>query len=404
VDGSKESAVREYLAETARQLRERETADEQKDWQGEPWQFRCRRLTATSPDAPRQPVATRFGWTYPALTITAGVSLEPVRATLRLLAGTLAGLSVGVWVVAAFVGRAVCRRGLLPVTRMAASARAMTAADLADRLPTAGSGDELDDLGRSFNGLLDRLQESFERQRRFTGDASHQLRTPLAAILGQLEVALRRERSAEEYRRVLDTVHERAGHLRRIVESLLFLARADADARLPERERIDLGEWLPEHLRTWSEHPRSGDIVLASSDDGPHCVDAQPALLGELLNTLLDNACKYSPPGSPIAVRVRRDGSEACVEVEDRGCGIAEADQPHLFTPFYRSADARRRGVEGLGLGLSIAQRLAGAFGGALTVRSRAGEGSCFTLRLPAADERSLLRAATPSPVVARPA
>src|SRR5438045_9495412 len=113
---------------------------------------------------------------------------------------------------------------------MAYHIRLMSAANLDDRLPDVQSRDELDELSRSFNGLLDRLQESFERQRRFTGDASHQLRTPLTAILGQLEVALRRERPAEEYQRVLAQVHERAGHLRRIVESLLFLARAAAAA------------------------------------------------------------------------------------------------------------------------------------------------------------------------------
>src|SRR5437868_10416144 len=153
---------------------------------------------------------------------------------------------------------------------MAAAARTMATVDLSQRLKHTANGDELDDLGHSFNGLLDRLQESFERQRRFTGDASHQLRTPLTAILGQLEVALRRPRTADEYRQALATVHDRAGHLRRIVESLLFLARADADARLPERERVDLADWLPEHLRTCSEHPRFGDIVAAAGRDAPH--------------------------------------------------------------------------------------------------------------------------------------
>jgi heavy metal sensor kinase len=382
VDGSGQPNARDDLAEAARVLRASPHASERLDWQGERWQFRLRRVSPADarPDAP--PADDKDVAKYPALAITAGVSLEPVYATLRQLAGTLAGLSLGVWLVAALAGRAVCRRGLLPVTRMAASARAMTAADLRDRLPAAGRGDELDDLSQSFNGLLDRLQESFERQRRFTGDASHQLRTPLTAILGQLEVALRRPRAAEDYQRVLAMVHEKAGHLRRIVESLLFLARADADARLPARERVDLNDWLPEHLRHWSGHPRSEDIVFAGGD--PCWVDVQPVMLGELLDILIDNACKYSPPGSPIAVRVGREGPAVYVQVEDQGCGIAEADLPHLFTPFYRSEDARRRGVEGLGLGLSIGQRLAAAFGGALTVRSRAGAGSCFTLRLPA--------------------
>jgi heavy metal sensor kinase len=376
IDGSEAAAERQRLAENVAGL----SADGS-------WLYRERRIalpadvatsaaasdkSRSSPDRPR----------YSAISLTAGMPLEPVRTTLRQLAATLAGLSLAVWVVVAFVGRAVCRRGLLPVTRMAAAARDMSPADLGARLPPAGSGDELDDLSRSFNGLLDRLQESFERQRRFTGDASHELRTPLTTILGQLDVVLRRERTAEEYRQVLTTVRERAGNLRHIIESLLFLARADADARLPDRERVDFAEWLRARVDDWSEHPRSADIV-ADAGDRPALVEVQPAMLGQLLDILVDNACKYSAPGSPITVRVRTDGSDVCVAVEDRGNGIAAEDLPHLFTPFYRSAEARRRGVEGLGLGLSIARRLADAFGGALTVRSEQGRGSSFTLRLP---------------------
>jgi signal transduction histidine kinase len=114
-------------------------------------------------------------------------------------------------------------------------------------------------------------------------------------------------------------------------------------------------------------------------------VEVQPALLGELLNILIDNACKYSRAGTPITIRLQCEEQAVCVQVEDQGSGIAESDLPHLFTPFFRSAQTRRLGVEGFGLGLSIARRLAGALGGAVTVTSRIGHGSCFTLRLAAA-------------------
>src|SRR4029077_13550209 len=122
------------------------------------------------------------------------------------------------------------RRALGPVTRMAEAARSMGAADLSERLPTPTSADELADLGEAFNGLLDRLGEALERERRFAGEASHQLRTPLAAVIGQVEVALRRDRSPDEYRRVLDSVLSQAERLRRVVEALLFLARTESDA------------------------------------------------------------------------------------------------------------------------------------------------------------------------------
>jgi heavy metal sensor kinase len=387
VDRTAECAADDFLADTAPSQGAAVGTVTRFDSLGGRWRFRQRWLQAinvesglSSPD--RTPQTLDAG-KHQALCLTAGVLLEPVRTTLNTMAFVLAGLSLGAWMLALFAGRAICRRALRPVRSMARAARDMDAADLGQRLPAVNNGDELTDLSLAFNNLLDRLEEAFERQRRFTGDASHQLRTPLAAILGQAEVALRRDRSAAEYQHILSKIRTQAGHLERIVEALLFLARADADAQLPGREGIDLTQWLPEYLRGWSEHGRAGDIHFEHAADSSCIVEVQPAMLGELLNVLIDNACKYSLPGTPITVRLRRDDSEVCVEVEDRGYGIAAGDVPHLFTPFFRSPDSRRRGIEGLGLGLSIARRLAGAFGGTVRVTSDVGRGSCFTLSLP---------------------
>jgi heavy metal sensor kinase len=394
VDQSARPGAREFLADAFETLRTSPRSGKRLDWQGERWECgqRCIRPDPSGAAvAAAQPPDPHDGQKYPALFLTAAVSLEPVRAALRQLFWVLAGLSLWIWIVALIAGRFVCRRALLPVTCMAVAAREMGVDDLGQRLPIFGADDELENLSRAFNNLLDRLQDSFQRQQRFTGDASHQLRTPLTAMLGQLEVALRRERPAEEYRRVLTTVQRQAGHLRRIVESLLFLTRADHEARLPNLERIPLKDWLAAHLQAWSGHARASDIHCEPDAAGEGPVEAQPVLLGELVNILLDNACKFSRPGTPIQVRLRRDREFAYLDVQDQGFGIQQADLSHLFTPFFRSADARMRGVEGTGLGLSIAQRLARAFGGSLTVTSRVGEGSCFTLRL------NLVEAAEPA-------
>jgi heavy metal sensor kinase len=321
----------------------------------------------------------------PLLVLTGGLSLAPVEATLRRLGGTLAGLSLGVWLAAALLGRWLCRRALLPVRRMAESAWSMNAASLERRLPVPATGDELAELGGAFNGLLSRLQESFERQRRFTGDASHQLRTPLTALLGQLEVALRRDRPSEEYRRVLELAQGQAAHLRRIVEALLFLARADAEARAPEVETIALSAWVPEHLRGWTAQGRAADLRTDCPADDPCPVRVQPALLGQLLDNLLENACKYSEPGSPVTIRVRREGGTVSLSVEDAGHGIAAEDLPHVFEPFYRSAHARKMGLAGVGLGLAVVQRIAAALGGSIQAENGSQRGACFTLRLDAA-------------------
>ncbi len=211
----------------------------------------ARRQVAEVPSS-RPPMAERPAYHYPSLTIIAAAPEAPLQQTLHTLAVTLTGLSLALWTAAAVTGRWLCRRALKPLHDMADTARTITAADLERRLPSANTGDELDELGGAFNDLLTRLQESFERQRRFTGDASHQLRTPLAAMLGQVEVALRRERPSEEYQRVLALVHSQAAKLREIVEMLLFLSRADAEARQPQLQSLDLAAWLPEHLRTWS--------------------------------------------------------------------------------------------------------------------------------------------------------
>jgi heavy metal sensor kinase len=388
VDRSQQSESEPFLVAASKRLRSEGQSAHRLDWQGEHWLCGQREIEPAtgSPEnaVPRRSTTVADGRTVAArLQITAALSLEPVRATLRQLAGVMAGLSVAVWLVALFGWRLVCRRALAPVTRMAVAAREMSVDDLGHRLPVSANGDELEDLSRAFNNLLDRLQESFQRQKRFTGDASHQLRTPLTAMIGQIEVALRRDRSDEEYRRVLNAVHHNAEHMRQIVESLLFLARANSEASQPERERVDLQDWLPAHLQTWTEHSRAKDIALERDSGEPEPVDVQPVLLGELVNILIDNACKFSPRGSPINVRLCRESGSVCIHVQDQGPGVGAAEIPYLFTPFFRSADAREQGIDGTGLGLSIAKRLAETFGGTLTVTSKPGDGSCFTLHLP---------------------
>jgi len=273
---------------------------------------------------------------------------------------------------------------------MAAQADAMRAVDRGSRLEVAPTADELAALGQAFNGLLDRLEEAHERQRRFTGDASHQLRTPLTALLGQVEVALRQPRPADEYRRVLESAQRQGRNLTQIVEMLLFLARADADALPAELESVDLAEWLPTYLSHWSQHSRAADLHLNVS--APCQVHAQPALLGQLLDNLIDNALKYSPPGSPVTLRANVARSSVTLAVEDRGDGITAGDLSHVFEPFFRSERAHRHNQSGVGLGLSIARRIAMLFGGTLTAQSHVGEGSRFELRLPitaAKDEHS---------------
>jgi heavy metal sensor kinase len=358
---------------------------------GPSWRVRTRRLPDEIARPPESEATRRFedqrDNTYRYLVLSVGLPLGAVAATLRNLLLLLVGLSVALWLAAALVGGWLCRRALSPVLSMAEAASSMNAADLGKRLPRVTTGDELEKLNRAFNELLSRLQESFERQARFTGKASHQLRTPLTSMLGHIEIALRRPRDAEEYQRVLTVLRDQTEQMRQVVEMLLFLARADAEAKAPQLERLNLRTWLAEHLEAWSGHLRAADLRLNIGGNELLWVRAQGPLLGQLLDNLLDNAFKYTATGMPITLSLAAEDGQAKLTVEDAGHGIAPEDLPHVFEPFFRSAQARGLGVPGIGLGLAVAQRIAQALGGALRVESEPGHGSRFILQLPTAPQ-----------------
>jgi len=324
---------------------------------------------------------------YNGLVITVARSQAELDANLQRLALLVCLLPVGVWLVAAAVGRWFCARAVQPVLDMAAQVRAMSGNDFRRRLPATNSQDEVAGLGAAFNGLLDQLQQVFEQQRRFTGDAAHQLRTPLAVLLGQVDVALRRPRSTEEYQRTLALLRSETVELQQIVEALLFLARAEEDASLPDLQPLALDDWLPAYLRKWNEHPRHADLTLNVARDSR--VLASSSLLSQLLDNLISNALKYSEPDTPVVLSARRNDAQVLLSVEDHGQGIAPEDRQAIFTPFFRSQAARQSGIAGTGLGLAIAARIANAMSGKLECESTPGVGSTFRLVLPAHDRRA---------------
>ena len=343
-----------------------------------------------SAGSPSEPRDNRPGFALPPRehrppVLAAWASLEPVESELRTLAAVLPLISIGLWTLSAVIGQRFGRRSLAPLSRMAEAARAMPWTDGDARLPSPRTRDELEDFAGSFNGLLDRLHEALERQKQFTGQASHQLRTPLAALIATIDVTRRRRRTAQEHERVLDRLHADAVRLWRIVEALLFLARADAEAGMPDLEQIDLVAWVADHLQGWSGHERALDLHGPETLAAPVLVRAHPALLGQLLDNLLENACKYSAAGTSVQIDLRIEPGVVLLTVEDHGCGIPAEDLPHVFEPFYRSQQACR-GQAGVGLGLAVVQRIATALGGTIAVESEPARGSCFMLRLPAAE------------------
>ena len=280
------------------------------------------------------------------------------------------------------LGRRFARRALDPLVKMATAARQMTAADRNRQLPSPETGDELEALGQAFNDLLGRMQQAINQRERFAGDASHQLRTPLAGILSAVEVARRRERSAADYAQALDQVHAEAARMRQIVESLLFLARGESGHTPLETEPIELDTWLARELDRFAAGQRGRPGPPArSAAAGPD--RRAVAAIGQALGNLLDNAMKYSPAGTPIVVRSWRQSGRAGFSVEDQGGGIAAEDLPHVFEPFYRSASARRAGASGVGLGLAVVERIVTSLGGTIAVDSQSGRFTRFTISFP---------------------
>jgi signal transduction histidine kinase len=329
---------------------------------------------------------------YRNLMLTVCAPLDRMEATLTELGWFLGAVSAGIWLLGGLLCRRLSRRALEPLARMVASARGLDASDPGWCLVEAGTRDELDELGRAFNDLLSRLHVAYERQRRFSSHASHQLRTPLTVLIGQVEVALRQERSGDEYRRVLKSALGRASQLAQIIEALLFLGRAEGDAQLPDGELLDLSEWVATQV--------SGRPVTARSlEEQPLRVRIHPSLLGQVLDNLIDNANKYGQPGGDVVVETLREGRMGVLAVEDNGPGIPPAELARVFEPFYRSSDSRRHGTPGAGLGLAVVERIAVAFGGTVGIRSEPGKGCRVEVRLPldasepAADELAVAEA-----------
>jgi signal transduction histidine kinase len=318
------------------------------------------------------------------LVLLAAVAPRPVMSALWHLALAMSGVSLIIWLTAALWGRWLCRKALKPITQMATSARALRRhPEIASFLEVAPTKDELEDLGRAFNELLVGLREALERQRRFTGDASHQLRTPLTAMLTSVQVASRQKRTPAEYEHVLDVVRRRGQQLQQIIDALLLLARTEVDAPLPDSQELDLNELCRARVNTWNDHPRAGDLVFRPSPDETPLVFGQPVLIDQIIGNLFDNAAKYSEPGTPITVAVDANSEDVILTIADEGCGIPAEELPQICEPFFRAEQAKWNGKPGIGLGLTVVQRLVRILGGRLEVESNVAHGSRFRVSFP---------------------
>jgi heavy metal sensor kinase len=289
-------------------------------------------------------------------------------------------------------GYFLARKSLAPVAEMSEKAASIGSANLHERLPVINERDELGGLARVINALLARLDASFEQQRRFMADASHELRTPVSIVRSEADVALSQvTRSNEELRESLAVIQDEARRQTRIVEDLFTLARADAGQYRLSSQNFYLDELAGEvalAVRTLVAE-RGLTLQLDAAEELPFRGDE--SLLRRLLLNLLDNAIKHTPRGGALTVSCKREGARYVINVGDTGTGIPAEARPHIFDRFYRADGARSRAEDdgadltsGSGLGLSIARWVAEAHGGSLELLYSSAAGSAFQLTLPA--------------------
>ena len=285
---------------------------------------------------------------------------------------------------AALGGAVIARAALRPVDEMTRTARRITAEDLSRRVERPGTGDEMERLALTLNGMLARLEAAFTQTRRFAADAAHELRTPLAALRGGIEVALRAERTPEEYRRVLASSLEEVERLIRLAEDLLLLSRSSAGPDVT-RAPVDLEPLLLDVFDVGARLGQGAGVSVRTDAMASATVRGDATALRRALLNLIENAIKYTPPGGKVELGLTTGDGLAVITVSDTGIGLDPADADRIFEPFVRLDAARARDTGGAGLGLAIARSIAVAHGGTLTVESRPGAGSRFVLRLPLA-------------------
>jgi two-component system, OmpR family, sensor kinase len=320
-------------------------------------------------------------------------SLYPQKEMLEEVTSTFAWVIPIAILLASIGGYFLARKSLAPVVAMSSQAGRIGAANLHERLAVQNEKDELGHLALSFNSLLDRLSQSFERQQRFMADASHELRTPVAILRGESEVALSQQaRSAEEYRESLGVLHQEAARLTHIVEDLFTLTRADAGQYPLQPRDFYLDELASECVHSARTLALAKKISLNFEEAAESPIHADESLLRRMILNLLDNAIKYTSEGGRVTVACRRTGEEYALSITDTGGGIPADLQPRIFERFFRADKARSRAENdggGAGLGLSISRWIAEAHRGRLELTRSDSIGSTFTAYLPAAQYRS---------------
>jgi signal transduction histidine kinase len=315
------------------------------------------------------------------LVLRVAAPLGPIgKLTARFRDGLLLALALAAVLSAA--GAALLAQGFTaPLRWLSAQVDALGPRTPEGRLETRGLDPALARLAAAFNALLSRIAAAHEGQRAFVGRASHALRTPLASILTEAEVALRKDRSAGDYQKSLEAIAAATRDAARLTDGLLALTRAES-GQPALRERVALDALAQDLARRFSSRAEANGLTLTASAP-PGWLLATPDRLREALDALLDNALRYTPRGGSVRFTAQQAGGEVLLEVADSGPGFSAVDRDHAFERFFRGSAAASSGQPGSGLGLSLAKALAEAEGGAVSLSANPGGGAAVLLRFP---------------------
>jgi heavy metal sensor kinase len=322
-----------------------------------------------------------------AYSVQSGLATNKSTALLNGFGVDLLMLTPAALFLAALAGYWMSRKALGPIALLAAEARRINERNLDTRLPVPAAEDEIADLSRTLNQMLERIDRAFASVRAFTGNASHELRTPISLLRAEIEVALYRQRDGGEYRATLARLHEETIRMTSLVENLLSLARAEGGAEIVALEPIQLKALFQRVGQTWKVSMQAANIDFRIESDCEHiaCLGDIRSVL-RLTSILLENALKYTRAGGSVTLRASVSGQSILLSVRDSGIGIAPHDLPRIFDRFYRGEQANLQGPRGSGLGLALGRWIAERHGTQLQVESALGKGSCFSFALTQSD------------------
>jgi len=315
--------------------------------------------------------------------IETGAPYEQVERVLRGLLISL-GIAFPIIVgVAAGAGYALMRNALRPMDEIATTAEHITSRNLNERVPVIPTGDEVERLSISLNRMMDRLEDAFHHISRFSADAAHEIRTPLAIIRGELENALQAQTLPGELRETLASALEEVERLSRIVEQLLEMSRLEAGETLVERTSFDFAEMTRTTVDQMRLLAEEKNVQLRFERTNAAEIEGDPLRLKQIVVNLVDNAIKYTPSGGSVSVATFPQDGKVILEVVDTGIGIPSEAAPQIFDRFFRADKARSRQLGGTGLGLAIVKSICTAYNGNVAVKSAEGGGALFRVELP---------------------